>query len=45
MRQRGEMVERRFAHALDRDGTRRAWLRGRENTKAAYPENAPNSAD
>ncbi len=31
MRKRGEMVERSFAHVLDRGGMRRAWLRGREN--------------
>src|SRR6202789_3655629 len=30
MRQRGELVERSFAHILDRGGMRRAWLRGRE---------------
>ena len=30
MRRRGEMVERSFAHILDRGGMRRAWLRGRE---------------
>jgi len=31
LRRRGEMVERSFAHVLDRGGMRRAWLRGREN--------------
>ena len=31
MRKRSEMVERSFAHVLDRGGMRRAWLRGREN--------------
>ena len=31
MRRRGELVERSFAHILDRGGMRRAWLRGREN--------------
>jgi len=31
MRKRGEMVERSFAHVLDRGGMRRAWLRGRQN--------------
>ena len=35
MRKRGEMVERSFAHALDRGGMRRAWLRGRENLQNA----------
>jgi len=36
MRRRGEMVERRFAHILDRGGMRRAWLRGRENVHKRY---------
>lgn len=36
MRKRGEMVERSFAHALDRGGMRRAWLRGRENVHKRY---------
>ncbi|WBO24270.1 hypothetical protein PBT88_09295 [Sphingomonas abietis] len=45
MRKRGEMVERSFAHVLDRGGMRRAWLRGRENlisfqTRAIILENA-----
>ncbi len=31
MRRRGELVERSFAHILDRGGMRRAWLRGRDN--------------
>jgi hypothetical protein len=36
MRRRGEMVERSFAHLLDRGGMRRAWLRGRENLHKRY---------
>jgi len=36
MRKRGELVERSFAHTLDRGGMRRAWLRGRENTAKRY---------
>ncbi len=36
MRRRGELVERSFAHILDRGGTRRAWLRGRENVHKRY---------
>ena len=36
MRKRGEMVERSFAHVLDRGGMRRAWLRGRENVHKRY---------
>ena len=36
MRRRGEMVERSFAHVLDRRGMRRAWLRGRENLRKRY---------
>jgi transposase len=36
MRKRGELVERSFAHALDRGGMRRAWLRGRENIAKRY---------
>src|SRR4249920_3027743 len=32
----GEMVERSFAHVLDRGGMRRAWLRGRENLHERY---------
>jgi hypothetical protein len=36
MRRRGEMVERSFAHVLDRGGMRRAGLRGRENVHKRY---------
>jgi transposase len=36
MRKRGEMVERSFAHVLDRGGMRRAWLRGRDNLHKRY---------
>ena len=36
MRKRGEMVERSFAHVLDRGGMRRAWLRGRQNVHKRY---------
>ena len=36
MRRRGEMVERSFAHILDRGGMRRAWLRGRDNVHKRY---------
>jgi hypothetical protein len=36
MRRRGELVERSFAHVLDRGGLRRAWLRGRENIHKRY---------
>jgi transposase len=36
MRRRGEMVERSFAHVLDRGGMRRAWLRGRANLHKRY---------
>jgi len=36
MRRRGEMVERSFAHVLDRGGMRRAWLRGRDNIHKRY---------
>jgi transposase len=36
MRRRGEMVERSFAHVLDRGGLRRAWLRGRANVHERY---------
>ena len=36
MRKRGEMVERSFAHVLDRGGMRRAWLRGLENVHKRY---------
>lgn len=30
------MVERSFAHVLDRGGMRRAWLHGRENVHKRY---------
>ena len=33
---RAEIVERCFAHNLDRGGMRRAWLRGRENVHKRY---------
>jgi transposase len=36
MRRRAEMVERSFAHNLDRGGMRRTWLRGRENVHKRY---------
>ena len=36
MRKRGEMVVRSFAHAIDRGGMRRAWLRGRQNVDKRY---------
>jgi transposase len=36
MRRRGELVERSFAHVLDRGGMRRAWLRRRENIHKRY---------
>jgi hypothetical protein len=36
LRRRGELVERSFAHVLDRGGMRRAWLRGRENLHKRY---------
>ena len=36
MRKRGEMVERSFAHVLERGGMRRTWLRGRENVHKRY---------
>jgi transposase len=36
MRKRGEIVERSFAHVLDRGGMRRTWLRGRENVHKRY---------
>ena len=36
MRRRGEMVERSFAHVLDRSGMRRALLRARENVHKRY---------
>jgi hypothetical protein len=37
MRRRGELVERSFAHVLDRGGMRRAWPRGRENQPGSGP--------
>src|SRR5215207_6284470 len=36
MRRRAEVVERSFAHTLERGGMRRAWLRGRENVRKCY---------
>jgi transposase len=33
---RAEIVERSFAHCLDRGGMRRTWLRGRENVHKRY---------
>ena len=36
MRKRAEIVERSFAHTLERDGMRRTWLRGRENVHKRY---------
>ena len=36
MRKRAEIVERSFAHTLDRGGMRRTWLRGRENVHKRY---------
>ena len=36
MRRRAEIVERSFAHNLDRGGVRRIWLRGRENVHKRY---------
>jgi len=36
MRKRGEIVERSFAHILERGGMRRTWLRGRENVHKRY---------
>src|SRR5512136_1628812 len=36
MRLRAEIVERSFAHNLDRGGMRRTWLRGRENVHKRY---------
>src|SRR5204863_6491407 len=35
-RQRAELVERSFAHILDRGGMRRTWLRGRKNVHKRY---------
>ena len=36
LRARGELVERSFAHCLDRGGMRRLWLRGVENIAKRY---------
>src|SRR4051794_1397749 len=36
MRRRAEIVERSFAHNLDRGGMRRTWLRGRDNVQKRY---------
>ena len=36
MRKRAEIVERTFAHNLERGGMRRTWLRGRENVHKRY---------
>src|SRR3954470_17680611 len=36
MRRRAEIVERSFAHNLDRGGMRRTWLRGRVNVHKRY---------
>ena len=36
MGKRGEVVERSFAHVLERGGMRRTWLRGRENVHKHY---------
>jgi transposase len=36
MRLRAEIVERSFAHNLERGGMRRTWLRGRENVHKRY---------
>ena len=36
MRRRAEIVERSFAHNLDRGGMRRTWLRGHENVHKRY---------
>jgi hypothetical protein len=36
MRKRAEIVERSFAHNLERGGLRRTWLRGRENVHKRY---------
>src|SRR5829696_2550437 len=36
MRNRAEVVERSFAHILDRGGMRQTWLRGRENVHKRY---------
>jgi hypothetical protein len=36
MRRRAEVVERSFAHTLERGGMRRTWLRGREKVHKRY---------
>ena len=36
MRKRAEIVERSFAHTLERGGMRRTWLRGRQNVHKRY---------
>jgi len=36
MRRRAEIVERSFAHNLERGGMRRTWLKGRENVHKRY---------
>ena len=36
MSKRGEIVERSFAHVLERGGMRRTWLRGRQNVHKRY---------
>ena len=36
LRKRGEVVERSFAHVLERRGMRRTWLRGRQNVHKRY---------
>ena len=36
LKRRAEIVERSFAHNLDRGGMRRTWLRGRENVHKRY---------
>jgi hypothetical protein len=36
MRRRAEIVERSFAHNLDRGGMRRTWLRRRDNVHKRY---------
>src|SRR4029079_13667850 len=41
MRRRAEIVERSFAHNLDRGGMRRTWLRGRENVHKRYLVHVP----
>jgi hypothetical protein len=35
-KRRAEIVERSFAHILDRGGMRRTWLHGRENVHKRY---------